>query len=149
MFWLGLGLGGALVVGCSFVGWGMGLELGCSCGLIDPHAHPHPPPNPTPTPPPTRIKHRSDMDMLITELAAALPIAVLPGADDPANVSLPQQPLHACLFPGAAPYGSESCLGVGGWGWGWGWGRCPMGVSHVMFMGLASVVVVGWGCAVC
>ncbi len=49
----------------------------------------------------------SDMDMMVTELAAALPVNVLPGADDPANVSLPQQPLHACLFPGAAPYGSE------------------------------------------
>lgn len=46
------------------------------------------------------------MDMLVTELAAALPVDVLPGPDDPANVSLPQQPLHACLFPGAAPYGS-------------------------------------------
>jgi hypothetical protein len=44
--------------------------------------------------------------MLVTELAAALPVDVLPGAADPSNVSLPQQPLHACLFPGAAPYGS-------------------------------------------
>ncbi|KAI8468881.1 MAG: DNA polymerase alpha/epsilon subunit B-domain-containing protein [Monoraphidium minutum] len=48
----------------------------------------------------------ADMDMAITELAAALPVDVLPGPDDPANVSLPQQPLHACLFPGAAPYAS-------------------------------------------
>lgn len=46
------------------------------------------------------------MDMVVTELAAALPVDALPGADDPANVSLPQQPLHACLFPGAAPYSS-------------------------------------------
>jgi DNA polymerase delta subunit 2 len=47
-----------------------------------------------------------DMDMIMTELAAALPVDVMPGADDPANVSLPQQALHAALFPGAAPYSS-------------------------------------------
>lgn len=46
------------------------------------------------------------MDMIMTELAAALPTDIMPGADDPANVSLPQQPLHRCLFPGAAAYGS-------------------------------------------
>lgn len=42
----------------------------------------------------------------MTELAAALPVDIMPGPDDPANVSLPQQPLHQCLFPGAAPYSS-------------------------------------------
>lgn len=41
-----------------------------------------------------------DMDMIMTELAAALPLDIMPGPDDPANVSLPQQPLHQCLFPG-------------------------------------------------
>jgi DNA polymerase II small subunit/DNA polymerase delta subunit B len=40
------------------------------------------------------------MDMIMTELAAALPVDIMPGPDDPANVSLPQQPLHQCLFPG-------------------------------------------------
>jgi hypothetical protein len=39
--------------------------------------------------------------MIMTELAAALPVDIMPGPDDPANVSLPQQPLHQCLFPGA------------------------------------------------
>ena len=34
------------------------------------------------------------MDMVVTELAAALPIDVMPGAEDPSNVALPQQPLH-------------------------------------------------------
>lgn len=47
-----------------------------------------------------------DMDLVMTELAAALPVDIMPGPDDPANVSLPQQPLHQCLFPGAAPYSS-------------------------------------------
>jgi hypothetical protein len=46
------------------------------------------------------------MDLVMTELAAALPVDIMPGPDDPANVSLPQQPLHQCLFPGAAPYSS-------------------------------------------
>jgi hypothetical protein len=84
-------------------------ELGPSWPRSNPPPPPHPPtPNPTPKPPPPPPPHPppSDMDMMVTELAAALPVTVLPGADDPANVSLPQQPLHACLFPGAAPYSS-------------------------------------------
>lgn len=44
--------------------------------------------------------------MLLTELAGAVPVDVMPGAGDPANYTLPQQPLHACLFPGAAGYSS-------------------------------------------
>lgn len=50
------------------------------------------------------IQHIKDLDMLTTELAAALPVDIMPGPDDPANVSLPQQPLHKCLFPGASRY---------------------------------------------
>jgi hypothetical protein len=46
------------------------------------------------------------MDCIVTELAAALPVVLLPGAGDPSNAALPQQPLHSCLFPGAAPYES-------------------------------------------
>ncbi len=42
-----------------------------------------------------------DLDLACAELAEALPLDVMPGADDHANVSLPQQPLHKCLFPGA------------------------------------------------
>lgn len=33
------------------------------------------------------------------QLAAACPLDVMPGADDPANYTLPQQPLHPCLLP--------------------------------------------------
>ena len=32
--------------------------------------------------------------MVVTELAAAMPVDVMPGAEDPTNVALPQQPLH-------------------------------------------------------
>lgn len=42
--------------------------------------------------------------MALSELAAAVPVDVMPGAGDPANYTLPQQPLHRCLFPGAAAF---------------------------------------------
>ena len=42
--------------------------------------------------------------MALTELAAAVPLDIMPGAGDPANYTLPQQPLHRCMFPGAAAY---------------------------------------------
>lgn len=32
--------------------------------------------------------------MFMAELASALPVDVMPGAEDLANVALPQQPLH-------------------------------------------------------
>lgn len=47
-----------------------------------------------------------DADMSLAELAAAVPVDVMPGAGDPANYTLPQQPLHRCLLPGAAAYSS-------------------------------------------
>ncbi|GLC37503.1 hypothetical protein PLESTB_001754600 [Pleodorina starrii] len=47
-----------------------------------------------------------DLDLLLAELAAGLPVDVMPGAEDPANVALPQQPMHRCLFPAAGTYGS-------------------------------------------
>mmetsp|Transcript_5461 Transcript_5461/g.14757 ORF Transcript_5461/g.14757 Transcript_5461/m.14757 type:complete len:460 (-) Transcript_5461:556-1935(-) len=47
-----------------------------------------------------------DLDMFTTELAAALPVDIMPGAQDPTNVAMPQQPLHRCLFPSASSYGS-------------------------------------------
>ncbi|GAX80094.1 hypothetical protein CEUSTIGMA_g7532.t1 [Chlamydomonas eustigma] len=47
-----------------------------------------------------------NMDMVLMELAAGLPVDLMPGAEDPTNIALPQQPLHRCLFPAAAGYGS-------------------------------------------
>eukprot|EP00892_Ulva_mutabilis_P008641 jgi/Ulvmu1/6149/UM028_0005.1 len=44
-----------------------------------------------------------EVDRCVTELASALPVDVMPGAGDLSNHALPQQPLHQCLFPGAAP----------------------------------------------
>ena len=45
-----------------------------------------------------------EADLLLTQLAAALPVDLMPGRNDPSNGALPQQPLHACLLPGAARY---------------------------------------------
>ncbi|XP_077246950.1 DNA polymerase delta small subunit [Tasmannia lanceolata] len=45
-----------------------------------------------------------ELDILLTQLVAAMPVDIMPGPCDPANYSLPQQPLHRCLFPGAAVY---------------------------------------------
>ena len=45
-----------------------------------------------------------EADVVLAQLCAALPVDVLPGASDPVNHALPQQPLHACLTPCAARY---------------------------------------------
>ncbi|MCO5580868.1 hypothetical protein L7F22_034740 [Adiantum nelumboides] len=45
-----------------------------------------------------------ELDLALTQLAAAVSVDIMPGANDPANFSLPQQPLHTCLFPGASVY---------------------------------------------
>lgn len=39
------------------------------------------------------------LDLLLSTLLPSLPITLLPGASDPANISIPQQPLHPALFP--------------------------------------------------
>jgi DNA polymerase delta subunit 2 len=47
-----------------------------------------------------------EVDRCVTELVSALPVDLMPGPSDLANLSLPQQPMHRCLFPGAAQYKS-------------------------------------------
>ncbi|KAF2237654.1 hypothetical protein EV356DRAFT_510632 [Viridothelium virens] len=44
------------------------------------------------------------LDVLLATLLPSLPITLLPGLTDPANVSLPQQPLHPALFPHCRAY---------------------------------------------
>jgi len=46
------------------------------------------------------------LDQLLATLLPSLPITLLPGASDPAPVSLPQQPLHPALFPHSRSYAS-------------------------------------------
>ncbi|KAB1216451.1 DNA polymerase delta small subunit [Morella rubra] len=51
-----------------------------------------------------------ELDILFTQIAASLSLDIMPGPDDPANFSLPQQPLHRCLFPGSSAYNTfRSC----------------------------------------
>lgn len=50
------------------------------------------------------IEPIKELDLALTQLAAAMPVDIMPGPNDPANFSLPQQPLHKCLFPGASTY---------------------------------------------
>ncbi|KAF8398510.1 hypothetical protein HHK36_017439 [Tetracentron sinense] len=49
-----------------------------------------------------------ELDILLTQIAAGIPLDIMPGPSDPANFSLPQQvfilPLHRCLFPGTSAY---------------------------------------------
>ncbi|KAI9775310.1 MAG: hypothetical protein M1839_001294 [Geoglossum umbratile] len=51
--------------------------------------------NPAPT---------SHLDNFLSTLLPSIPITLLPGATDPANVSLPQQPIHAAMFPHSRAY---------------------------------------------
>lgn len=57
------------------------------------------------------------MDVVLSQLAAAMPVDVMPGPSDPTNHSLPQQPLHGCLFPGSGGFATmsrcEVCTAVG------------------------------------
>lgn len=51
--------------------------------------------NPAPT---------AQLDAFLSTLLPSIPITLLPGALDPANVSMPQQPLHPALFPNSRAY---------------------------------------------
>ncbi|GMN55885.1 hypothetical protein TIFTF001_025009 [Ficus carica] len=51
-----------------------------------------------------------ELDIQLTQVAAGLPLDIMPGPDDPANFSLPQQPLNKYLFPGSSTYNTfRSC----------------------------------------
>ncbi|KAF2474718.1 uncharacterized protein BDR25DRAFT_332082 [Lindgomyces ingoldianus] len=43
-------------------------------------------------------------DALLSDVLPSLPVTLIPGASDPANVALPQQPLHPALFPQSRQY---------------------------------------------
>lgn len=44
------------------------------------------------------------LDELLLQLAASVPVDVMPGQYDPSNFTLPQQPLHRCMFPLSSVY---------------------------------------------
>lgn len=43
-------------------------------------------------------------DTVLSQVAAAVPLDVMPGRHDPSNYTLPQQKMHGCLFPHASRY---------------------------------------------
>ena len=44
------------------------------------------------------------LDEFLATLLPSLPITILPGESDPANASLPQQPIHSAMFPRSRNY---------------------------------------------
>ncbi|XP_066499546.1 DNA polymerase delta subunit 2 [Hoplias malabaricus] len=44
------------------------------------------------------------LDELLLQLVASVAVDVMPGEFDPTNYTLPQQPLHRCMFPLSIPY---------------------------------------------
>ncbi|XP_077163086.1 DNA polymerase delta subunit 2 [Paroedura picta] len=44
------------------------------------------------------------LDEILLQLCMSVPIDVMPGEFDPTNYTLPQQPLHRCMFPLSSPY---------------------------------------------
>ncbi|KAI1659038.1 DNA polymerase alpha/epsilon subunit B-domain-containing protein [Daldinia decipiens] len=44
------------------------------------------------------------LDEFLSALLPSIPVTLLPGAQDPANASFPQQPIHPAMFPHSRPY---------------------------------------------
>ncbi|KAI9817004.1 MAG: hypothetical protein M1826_001700 [Phylliscum demangeonii] len=57
--------------------------------------------NPAPT---------AHLDALLARLLPTLPVTLIPGASDPANVSIPQQPIHHALFPHSRAYAAAAVV---------------------------------------
>lgn len=55
--------------------------------------------NPAPT---------THLDNFLAGILPSIPVTLIPGYHDPANVSLPQQPIHGAMFPQARQYGAMS-----------------------------------------
>ena len=62
--------------------------------------------NPAPT---------AHLDEFLATLLPSIPITLIPGESDPANVSLPQQPIHPAMFPRSRAYASTPGSGEQGW----------------------------------
>lgn len=54
-------------------------------------------------------------DEFLSELLPSLPITLLPGAEDPANSSYPQQAIHSAMFPKSRPWAPEPNSKEAGW----------------------------------
>lgn len=47
------------------------------------------------------------LDEFLAELLPSMPVTLLPGAEDPANASYPQQPIHTVMFPSSRAYSAD------------------------------------------
>ncbi|KAK7427968.1 DNA polymerase delta small subunit Cdc1 [Neonectria magnoliae] len=56
-------------------------------------------------------------DNFLAELLPSIPITLLPGVQDPANASYPQQPIHTAMFPTARAYSSDPSASANQPGW--------------------------------
>ncbi|KAL9112396.1 MAG: hypothetical protein Q9227_003238 [Pyrenula ochraceoflavens] len=50
----------------------------------------------------------TSLDEFLAELLPSLPITIMAGENDPANASLPQQPIHNAMFPRSRNYASSA-----------------------------------------
>ncbi|KAI1867986.1 uncharacterized protein JN550_006793 [Neoarthrinium moseri] len=55
------------------------------------------------------------LDEFLATLLPTMPVTLLAGAQDPANSSYPQQPIHAAMFPGARAYTALPTSNDVGW----------------------------------
>ena len=62
--------------------------------------------NPAPT---------THLDLFLASILPSIPITLLPGESDPANISLPQQPVHPAIFPRSRAYTAVPGSGEPGW----------------------------------
>lgn len=62
--------------------------------------------NPAPT---------THFDQFLATLLPSIPITLLPGESDPANVSMPQQPIHPAIFPRCRAYSAVPGSEEPGW----------------------------------
>ena len=57
----------------------------------------------------------TQLDKFLSTLLPSLPITIIPGDLDPANASLPQQPIHPALFPHSRAYAALPGAEEPGW----------------------------------
>ena len=55
------------------------------------------------------------LDEFLATLLPSIPVTILPGESDPANFSLPQQPIHPAMFPRARNYSAPPGSTEPGW----------------------------------
>ncbi|XP_065180584.1 DNA polymerase delta subunit 2-like [Sycon ciliatum] len=51
-----------------------------------------------------------EVDQCLAQLASSVPTDVMPGRHDPCNYTMPQQPMHRCMFPKASSFATFQCV---------------------------------------